>query len=39
MEKPHKAHHKPSAGTKAAKKDAAKDIDRSGGKGYNPKVG
>jgi len=38
MEKPHKAHHKPSVGSKAAKKDAANDIDRSGGKSYNPKV-
>ena len=38
MEKPHKEHHKPSAGSKLAKKDAAKGVDRSGGKNYNPKV-
>lgn len=38
MDKPHKAHHKASAGAKAAKKDAAKGVDRSGGQGYNPKV-
>jgi ribosome biogenesis protein BMS1 len=38
MEKPHKVHHKPSAGAKAAKKDAAKGVDRSGAKGFNPKV-
>lgn len=39
MEKPHKTHHKPSAGTKADKKDKAAGIDRTGGtKGYNPKV-
>jgi len=38
MEKPHKAHQKPSAGAKAAKKDAAKGIDRTGGKNFNPKV-
>ena len=38
MDKPHKAHQKPSAGGKAAKKDAAKGIDRSGGQTYNPKV-
>ncbi|ORX35996.1 hypothetical protein BD324DRAFT_642702 [Kockovaella imperatae] len=38
MERPHKAHHKPSAGSKAAKKDAAKDIDRTGGKNFNPKA-
>lgn len=38
MDKLHKLHHKPSAGSKAAKKDVAKGIDRSGGKSYNPKV-
>lgn len=38
MEAPHKAHHKPSAGAKHAKKDAAKGVDRSGGKNFNPKV-
>jgi hypothetical protein len=38
MDKPHKAHHKASSGAKAAKKDAAKGVDRSGGQGYNPKV-
>lgn len=38
MEKPHKVHHKPSAGTKADKKDKAKGVDRSGAKGYNPKA-
>jgi ribosome biogenesis protein BMS1 len=39
MEKPHKVHHKPSAGTKADKKDKANGVDRTGGtKGYNPKV-
>jgi len=38
MEKPHKAHQKPSAGAKAAKKDVAKGIDRTGGKNFNPKV-
>ncbi|KIY31115.1 ribosome biogenesis protein BMS1 [Cryptococcus gattii E566] len=38
MEAPHKAHHKPSAGAKHAKKDAAKGVDRSGGKNFNPKA-
>ncbi|WWC86323.1 uncharacterized protein L201_001196 [Kwoniella dendrophila CBS 6074] len=38
MEQSHKVHHKPSAGTKHAKKDAAKGVDRSGGKGFNPKA-
>ena len=38
MDKPHKAHHKPSSGTKAVKKDVARDIDRTGGKNFNPKV-
>lgn len=38
MDKPHKLHHKPSAGSKAAKKDVAKGVDRTGGKSYNPKV-
>lgn len=38
MDKPHKVHHKPSAGAKAAKKDAAKGVDRSSAKGFNPKV-
>lgn len=38
MEKPHKAHHKPAAGTKHDKKDKAKGVDRSQAKGYNPKV-
>jgi ribosome biogenesis protein BMS1 len=39
MEKPHKVHHKPSAGQKADKKDKAAGVDRTGGtKGYNPKV-
>ena len=38
MDKPHKLHHKPSAGSKAAKKDTAKGVDRTGGKSYNPKV-
>ncbi|WRT64214.1 uncharacterized protein IL334_001143 [Kwoniella shivajii] len=38
MEQPHKTHHKPSAGTKHAKKDAAAGIDRTGGKGFNPKA-
>ncbi|ORY32316.1 hypothetical protein BCR39DRAFT_523914 [Naematelia encephala] len=38
MEKPHKTHHKASAGAKLAKKDAAAGIDRSAGKGYNPKA-
>ncbi|KAK4686213.1 ribosome biogenesis protein BMS1, partial [Tremellales sp. Uapishka_1] len=38
MDQPHKVHHKPSAGNKADKKDAAKGVDRTGGKGYNPKA-
>lgn len=38
MDKPHKAHHKASTGGKLAKKDAAKGVDRSEAKGYNPKV-
>ncbi|WVW82380.1 hypothetical protein I302_104387 [Kwoniella bestiolae CBS 10118] len=38
MEQSHKVHHKPSAGTKHAKKDAAKGVDRTGGKGFNPKA-
>ncbi|ODO11661.1 hypothetical protein I350_00445 [Cryptococcus amylolentus CBS 6273] len=38
MEAPHKAHHASSSGTKHAKKDAAKGIDRSGGNSYNPKA-
>ncbi|WVR05949.1 hypothetical protein IAU60_002976 [Kwoniella sp. DSM 27419] len=38
MEQSHRAHHKPSAGTKHDKKDAAKGIDRSGGKSFNPKA-
>ena len=38
MDKPHKVHHKASSGAKAAKKDAARGVDRSGGQGYNPKV-
>ncbi|WVQ82551.1 hypothetical protein IAT38_004680 [Cryptococcus sp. DSM 104549] len=38
MDAPHKTHHKPSAGTKHDKKDAAKGIDRSGGKSFNPKA-
>ncbi|WWC66342.1 uncharacterized protein I206_100243 [Kwoniella pini CBS 10737] len=38
MEQSHKVHHKPSAGTKHAKKDAANGVDRSGGKGFNPKA-
>lgn len=38
MEKPHKVYHKPSAGSKLAKKDAVAGVDRTGGKNYNPKV-
>ncbi|OCF41810.1 ribosome biogenesis protein BMS1 [Kwoniella heveanensis CBS 569] len=38
MEQSHKSHHKASAGNKHAKKDAAKGIDRSGGKNFNPKA-
>ncbi|OCF73884.1 ribosome biogenesis protein BMS1 [Kwoniella mangroviensis CBS 8886] len=38
MEQSHRTHHKPSAGNKHAKKDAAKGIDRTGGKGFNPKA-
>jgi ribosome biogenesis protein BMS1 len=38
MEKPHKPHHKAASGAKAAKKDVAKGVDRSGGQNYNPKV-
>ncbi|WOO85272.1 Ribosome biogenesis protein bms1 [Vanrija pseudolonga] len=38
MEKPHKAHQKPSAGSKLEKKDKAKGVDRSAVKGYNPKA-
>ncbi|KAI9635244.1 uncharacterized protein MKK02DRAFT_25911 [Dioszegia hungarica] len=38
MEKPHKPHHKASAGKKLEKKDAAKGVDRSGGQSYNPKA-
>ncbi|KAK8865986.1 hypothetical protein IAR55_001136 [Kwoniella newhampshirensis] len=38
MDQPHKTHHKPSAGSKHDKKDAAKGVDRSGGKNYNPKA-
>jgi ribosome biogenesis protein BMS1 len=37
-DKPQKAHHKSSSGNKAAKKDAVKGIDRTGGKNYNPKA-
>lgn len=38
MEKPHKAHHKPSAGSKLDKKDKAQGVDRRHAHGYNPKV-
>lgn len=38
MERPQKAHHKASSGSKAAKKDAAHGVDRSSAKGFNPKV-
>lgn len=38
MDKPQKAHHKASSGNKAVKKDAAKGIDRTGGKNFNPKA-
>jgi ribosome biogenesis protein BMS1 len=37
-DKPHKAHHTSSSGNKAAKKDAVKGVDRTGGKTYNPKA-
>ncbi|EKD03566.1 hypothetical protein A1Q2_02149 [Trichosporon asahii var. asahii CBS 8904] len=37
MEKPHKAHHKPSAGSKLDKKDKAQGVDRRHAHGYNPK--
>ncbi|KAL7424733.1 Glycoside hydrolase 2 (Mannanase, beta-galactosidase) [Cryptotrichosporon argae] len=38
VDRPQKAHHKPSVGSKADKKDAAKGVDRSAVKGYNPKA-
>lgn len=37
-DKPQRAHHKAQAGKSAAKKDAAKGIDRTGGTSYNPKA-
>ncbi|GMK58765.1 hypothetical protein CspeluHIS016_0602070 [Cutaneotrichosporon spelunceum] len=37
-EQSHRAHRKPSAGSKAEKKDKAAGIDRSSAKGYNPKA-
>ena len=37
-DKAHKAHHRPSTGSKLAKKDVAHGVDRTGGQSFNPKV-